>query len=80
MAIAKVNRWFPRLATLAAAALGVFVLTAPLKPADAQVYLGFNAGGVGFGVGLPIYGPGYYGYYPPPYPYAYPGYYYGYGW
>src|SRR5579884_2578026 len=81
--VAKLNRWFPRVATVAAVALGTFVMTAPFKPADAQVYFGFDGGGVGVGIGVPMYGPGYYGY---GYGYGYPGYgyyhhhRYGYGW
>ena len=71
MATGKVKRWFPRLAALTAAALGLCVLAVPLKPADAQIYFGFNGGGFGIGIGVPA--PYYYA------PYYAPAPYYGYG-
>jgi hypothetical protein len=71
--------WFKRLAVVLVTVLSIGVLTIPLAPANARVFIGFGIGGpVGWGYYPP---PPYYGYYGYPYPYyrayGYPGFFVG---
>ena len=73
MSISTNTRRFSLLGTLAASAIGIAALVAPLAPAKAQAYFGVGPFGVAIGAPPPAYA------YPPPaYPYYYapaPGYY-----
>jgi hypothetical protein len=62
-------RRFALIAPAGAALAALLTVTAPVSPAKAQGYVGFQLGPFGFGVGAPA---------PYYYPYGYPYYYYGY--
>jgi hypothetical protein len=88
MSISTNTRRFSLLGTLAASAIGIAALVAPLAPAKAQAYFGVGPFGVAIGAPSPVYTypPSVYTYPPPAYPYYYapapayydnyPGYYY----
>ena len=54
MSVETSTRRLGKVATLAAAAVALGTLVIPLKPADAQIYLGWDFGnGFGIGIGVP---------------------------
>ena len=77
MSVLSKTPWLKRLAIVLVTALSIGVLTVPMSPANARVFIGF---GFGAPVGWGYYAPPYYGYYGYPYYptyYGYPGFFVG---